>query len=282
MSYCSIVEAWGEPFETPDSSSVQKPKQPTSDPPRRKKRRSKHRNRDPRQRQQSSRSTSNTDQSQVWGKQHWEAPDQIQDLPINPNAYSRQFARDLPSGQLDNALHVSLAGAPFQPDDSASSNKRVTEADIELDFSDAEDIVAEEEYLPPAAEFSKPNTTYAPTHASTRPPNTPPQSQQHTPSSRPISTTFTPSTSVPCTTTSPSATPAPIIHEELDWMRNHLSHLTDRIEALNVKLDDTSSHGPVSVTPPATMADSVLYVVTGAFAVVLIDVLFRAGRRSRE
>jgi hypothetical protein len=65
-------------------------------------------------------------------------------------------------------------------------------------------------------------------------------------------------------------------------MRNHLTHLTDRIEALNVKLDDTSAHGPTSVTPPATVADSILYVVTGAFAVVLIDVLFRAGRRSRE
>lgn len=87
-----------------------------------------------------------------------------------------------------------------------------------------------------------------------------------------------------------ATTPSPVIHEELDWMRNHLTHLTSQIETLSHKLDArttqdeerTNGTGGSAGGGPATTTDAMLYVVTGAFALVLLDVLFRAGQRSVE
>ena len=71
-------------------------------------------------------------------------------------------------------------------------------------------------------------------------------------------------------------------------MRNHLTHLTTQIETLSHKLDARATDaaadaagGSSAVAPKAaTTTDAMLYVVTGAFALVLLDVLFRAGQRS--
>ena len=71
-------------------------------------------------------------------------------------------------------------------------------------------------------------------------------------------------------------------------MRNHLTHLTTQIETLSHKLDARATDaaaddagGSSTVAPKAaTTTDAMLYVVTGAFALVLLDVLFRAGQRS--
>ena len=83
-----------------------------------------------------------------------------------------------------------------------------------------------------------------------------------------------------------SSSASPVIHEELDWMRNHLTHLTTQIETLSHKLDARATddqgrtNGSADSGGAATTTDAMLYVVTGAFALVLLDVLFRAGQRS--
>ena len=72
-------------------------------------------------------------------------------------------------------------------------------------------------------------------------------------------------------------------------MRNHLTHLTSQIETLSHKLDARATQdegrtneavGGSAGGGPATTTDAMLYVVTGGFALVLLDVLFRAGQRS--
>jgi hypothetical protein len=102
---------------------------------------------------------------------------------------------------------------------------------------------------------------------------------------RPATPTPPPADAASAPTASSSS---PVIHEELDWMRNHLTHLTTQIETLSHKLDARATDaaaddagGSSTVAPKAaTTTDAMLYVVTGAFALVLLDVLFRAGQRS--
>jgi len=79
------------------------------------------------------------------------------------------------------------------------------------------------------------------------------------------------------------------VHDELEWMRNNLSHLGTRIDrltaAVNVNtvsktsapLANDGSGGASTWTEQ--LFDMVLYLVTGVFVIVILDMLYRAGQR---
>ncbi len=79
------------------------------------------------------------------------------------------------------------------------------------------------------------------------------------------------------------------VHDELEWMRNNLSHLGTRIDrltaAVNVNTVSKTSAplandgGGVS-TWTEQLFDMVLYLVTGVFVIVILDMLYRAGQRA--
>ena len=253
MSYCSIEEAWGAPFDAdpPAAPTASHRSSSGSGKPRRR-----------RSRRASRTSNANAGASAAyegfanppspdapppsrvvtWGEQHWETPD-----PPHPDAHTRQFARELPSGQMPDALQVSLQGAPFEVEGQPGGG------DGSMVCAPAMTVVPG---AAPAEEAARPATP------------TPPPAD---------------AASVPTASSS-----SPVIHEELDWMRNHLTHLTTQIETLSHKLDARTTDaaadatGDSSAVAPkaATTTDAMLYVVTGAFALVLLDVLFRAGQRS--
>lgn len=253
MSYCSIEEAWGAPFDAdpPAASSASHRSSSGSGKPRRR-----------RSRRASRTSNANANASAAyegfanppppdaqppprvvtWGEQHWETPD-----PPHPDAHTRQFARELPSGQMPDALQVSLQGAPFEVEGQQGGD------DGSMGCAPAMTVVPG---AAPAEEAARPAT-----------PTPPPADAASAPT---------------------ASSSSPVIHEELDWMRNHLTHLTTQIETLSHKLDARATDaaadatGDSSAVAPkaATTTDAMLYVVTGAFALVLLDVLFRAGQRS--
>lgn len=218
MSYCSIEEAWGAPFE----GSTPQPKHTLS--------KSKRRRRKERQHEGFANPPSHDEYSSpptaVWGKNHWEAPD-----VLNPDAHTRDFSRNMPSGQVPNAIEVSLQGAPFQAEEINETAHQMVNP-----------VISE---VTPVEEESKAKSNRT-------------ESQDDTTSTK----------------------TSPVIHEELDWMRNHLTHLTDRIEALTTKIDDQTKTRIETTTPQSGTYDTVLYVITGAFTLVLLDVMFRAGARS--
>ena len=251
MSYCSIEEAWGAPFDTDPPAAPTTSHRSSSGSGKPRRRRSKRASR-----------TSNANAGAsaayegfanppppdapppsrvvTWGEQHWETPD-----PPHPDAHTRQFARELPSGQMPDALQVSLQGAPFEVEGHQGGD-------------DGSGACAPAMTVVPGATAD--GARRAADESDAERPAIPP----------------------------PAATPSPVIHEELDWMRNHLTHLTTQIETLSHKLDARATQdegraddaGGNAGGGPATTTDAMLYVVTGAFALVLLDVLFRAGQRS--
>lgn len=220
MSYCSIEEAWGAPFEAAPCAGSQSSHK------------TKHTNKSRRRKKRESRSSTiqegfanppnqmQADTTRVWGEQHWEMPDDI-----HHDAHTRQFSRDRPSGQLPEAVQVSLQGAPF----------------------------AEEPTIEPSTV------------------NRGDQEQSVVVSQ------------VPEAESEPSPEVTPVIHEELDWMRNHMTHLTSKIDKLSSKLDTHVNNKTNTQPEPSSMQptiDSVLYAITGIFSLALIDIVFRAGQRT--
>ena len=68
------------------------------------------------------------------------------------------------------------------------------------------------------------------------------------------------------------------VHEELEWMRNNMSHLTDKIERLTDSLE--AKQQQTQHTESATQAyDTLVFVFVGMFVLVLVDICFRAGQR---
>ena len=250
MSYCSIEEAWGAPFDAEPTVTPTSHRTSTGKPRRRRKRASRNAsasaayegfaNPSPPDTYHATNHTQSSTQPRVvtWGEQHWETPDSP-----HPDAHTRQFARELPSGQMPDALQVSLQGAPFAVENSGDGSVCAPAMTVVPDEVAAAARVSSDE-------------------GNGREPRTP---EVETPA---------------------VSSSSPVIHEELDWMRNHLTHLTTQIETLSHKLDaratDDEGHANASGDKggPATTTDAMLYVVTGAFALVLLDVLFRAGQRS--
>ena len=85
-----------------------------------------------------------------------------------------------------------------------------------------------------------------------------------------------------------SSTTSEEVHDELEWMRNNLSHLGDRIDQLTCAVKDRLSSkedGIASTSNKAVqtwsqpIADSFLYIVTGLFVLLVIDIVFKAGNR---
>ena len=252
MSYCSIEEAWGAPFDTDPPAAPTTPHRSSSGSGKPRRRRSKRASRNANANANASAAyegfanppppDAQPPQSVVtWGEQHWETPD-----PPHPDAHTRQFARELPSGQMPDALQVSLQGAPFEVEGQPGGG----------DGSGCAPAMT----VVPGAKAD--GARRAADESETQSPAIPPPPAA-------------------------SDTPSPVIHEELDWMRNHLTHLTTQIETLSHKLDaratrdeERADAGGSAGGGPATTTDAMLYVVTGAFALVLLDVLFRAGQRS--
>lgn len=241
MSYCTISEAWGEPFEGPSSPAYAEGGAP-GEHDRRSSSKSRRRRRKGTASSSTASSMSPATSAHLEGFANptyssdspWETPDPAHyDAPeipggslvpsAHPDAHTRQFARDLPAGQMPHTVEVSLQGAPFATEP-VENGPTVT----------AEVVGADSPLRQPTAGHE--------------------------------------------TKEAPTATVLPAIHEELDWMRNHMTRLTDRIDALSCKLDDRSASVPVPT--PASTGDTVLYVVTGAFALVMLDILFRAGHRA--
>ena len=90
-----------------------------------------------------------------------------------------------------------------------------------------------------------------------------------------------PSRLIVSNTTPSSQSPQASVHEELEWMRNNVSHLTDKIDRLTHSLEAKQQH--TQQTESSTQAyDTLVFVLVGMFVLVLVDVCFRAGQRFRQ
>lgn len=68
------------------------------------------------------------------------------------------------------------------------------------------------------------------------------------------------------------------VHEELEWMRNNMSHLSNKIEKLTNVID--TSQKKVSTEHTHTQAyDTFIFLLVGVFVLVALDIFFRAGKR---
>ena len=74
------------------------------------------------------------------------------------------------------------------------------------------------------------------------------------------------------------------LHDELQWMRNNLSHLNDSVQQLHTQMRDSSSSSrsssPTAPTTTTQGLNTALYIITGGFVLVLLDVCYRAGGRA--
>lgn len=69
-----------------------------------------------------------------------------------------------------------------------------------------------------------------------------------------------------------------VVHEELEWMRNNMSHINDKIDRLTTSLE--ARHQQTQHAHSTTQAhDTLVFVLVGVFVLVLVDIFFRAGKR---
>ena len=72
-----------------------------------------------------------------------------------------------------------------------------------------------------------------------------------------------------------------IVHEELEWMRNNMSHLSDKIERLTNSLE-AKQQNTIHVQSSTQAYDTLVFVLVGVFVLVLVDICFRAGQRFNQ
>lgn len=82
------------------------------------------------------------------------------------------------------------------------------------------------------------------------------------------------------------------VHDELEWMRNNLSHLGDQINQLTAVVQQThdsqkgaSAAGTVQIPDGRVswshrICDNILYLVSGLFVLFALDMVYRAGCRA--
>lgn len=72
--------------------------------------------------------------------------------------------------------------------------------------------------------------------------------------------------------------PRGVVHEELEWMRNNMSHINDKIDKLTESLETRQKQ--TRQAHSSTQAhDTLVFMLIGVFVLVLIDIFFRAGKR---
>lgn len=72
--------------------------------------------------------------------------------------------------------------------------------------------------------------------------------------------------------------PRGVVHEELEWMRNNMSHINDKIDKLTESLEARQAQAQQARS--TTQAhDTLVFMLVGVFVLVLIDIFFRAGKR---
>lgn len=69
------------------------------------------------------------------------------------------------------------------------------------------------------------------------------------------------------------------IHGELEWMRNNMSHLCDRIDRLADGIDNQTDQA-VQTKRRNEWLDMALFVIIGIMTLALLDIAFRAGQQS--
>lgn len=75
-----------------------------------------------------------------------------------------------------------------------------------------------------------------------------------------------------------TAAPRGVVHEELEWMRNNMSHINDKIDKLAESLEIRQKQARQAHS--STQAhDTLVFALVGVFVLVLIDIFFRAGKR---
>jgi hypothetical protein len=95
------------------------------------------------------------------------------------------------------------------------------------------------------------------------------------------------------TVASTTAAAAVDVHDELEWMRNNISHLGDQIEQLTTAVQQdtaglrqsanrTATHTSLSDQNSWTtrLCDNMLYLMTGLFVLIVLDIVYRAGCRN--
>lgn len=231
-----------------------------------------------------------------------EAHSDAADADVYPvtQKYHAAFARPSDPSRVPNALHVEL-GTNRSPEadatyaDTAQAQALVPHlsalegarpfAEAPEEEADAE---AELSHAPAYAQFEPPPPTSMaiatlpsnPRHLS--PPRTRTRAGTHAPTHSPA---YNPSDSLAVTTTRP--TPRAKVRNELEWMRNNLSHLGDRIETLTRTVRAAAVAGGTAADVGCATAtnwseplyDTALYLITGIFILFLLDVMYRAGQR---
>lgn len=242
MSYCTIEEAWGlsEPF--------------VDEPPKSKRRHKK-------KKQQHTLPTSKTPKAQRPTKQSANDDDEHDSNEFTANDTSTESATveeafinspvTLPSSSGSGSSHYHL----HTPDTNRHSFARSFETDR---VPDAIDVSIG------SAPFESENIDYEDSHfPDERLPVVSPPSRQDTYRQRvPVSST----------------TPMNVAHEEIEWMRNNMSHINDKIDKLTQSLETRQQH--TQQLHSTTQAhDTIVFVLIGVFVLVLVDIIFRAGQR---
>jgi hypothetical protein len=75
-------------------------------------------------------------------------------------------------------------------------------------------------------------------------------------------------------------TPPPSSNNEMDWLKNNMSYLFERMESLSKKLDCVGSDEDSGSSEGSSTTDTLLFIGIGALTIFAVDVFFRAGQRS--
>ena len=66
----------------------------------------------------------------------------------------------------------------------------------------------------------------------------------------------------------------------MDWLKNNMSYLFERMESLSKKLDSVGSDEGSGTSEGSSTTDTLLFIGIGALTIFAVDVFFRAGQRS--
>jgi hypothetical protein len=260
MSYCTIEEAWGHlGTEAPDPYSPSLSQKTKKKP---KNRRVRKRDSDVPQsntkhRYASAQYVDDLELSQPSPSpspslEHFTNPAKRSCPPIQTHQsvrYEAAFTRENHSDHIPEPLDVTLdgGGAPFEihPDDNQYDAR----------------TISHESPTPPYAEDEEAaDTVTDDTGLSSMP------------------AADTPSAAVPHFTTHyASDTRSQSVHEELEWVRNNMSHLTHKIDKLTQAID-TSQLKHSTTHKNTQVYDTFIFCIVGVFVLVVLDIFFRAGK----
>jgi hypothetical protein len=255
MSYCSIQEAWGSNFNSETASPSHKPR-----------RRRKHRDKglvfkSGEEQRSTGRSSSQDAPSPHELAGIYEGEDVSLQAPLehvttsddsleSPSTHQRQFSRSMStlrdhhveSPRIPEPISMNpIAGAPFT---------READAAVPSRYADA----GEKTFAPPSSSSHEHGLL---THDASR---TYDRDDDASVEAENV------------TSNEPGST-------EMEWLRNNMSYMFDRLDQLTKKIDSVGTPNTDAESTESSLTDTMLFVAVGALSIFALDLFYRAGQR---